>query len=124
MKTILTIVLFILSVNAFSQAGWVSIGSEIGYNFFYKKDTIVRNDKTFVVIVGVPIQEQRDFNNVKIKYVTADIIFYQSTAGIRSIIGNHIYFYDDGTFKKAGLPRRDMPVTYYNTLLKLYNEIK
>jgi hypothetical protein len=124
MKAILILFIFIISLHTSAQQGWVNIGKEIGYDFYYKENTIIRGNNTFVVVVGVPLQEMKDGNNTVIKYVTINITFYDSPTGIRCIISNHLFFYDDKTYKKAGLPKRDVPVTYYNLLMKLYDAIK
>jgi len=125
MKKLIFCLYLLISVSVYAQqTGWVNIGKEIGYDFFYKQNTIVRGINTFVVVVGVPLQEMKDENNTVIKYVTVNITFYQSTAGIRCIISNQLNFYDDNTYKSRGLPKRDIPITFYNLLMKLYDAIK
>lgn len=124
MKKISAIILFLAAMQTFSQLGWVNLGREIGYDFYYKPNSVVRGDRLFVIVIGVPLQEMKDKDNVVIKYVTADIFFYQSSQDLRCMILNHLYFYNDNTYKKAGLPKRDVPITYYKLLMKLYDLIK
>ena len=85
---------------------------------------IKADTNAFVVIVGVPIQEMRDQNNVAIKYVTANITFYEGTAGLRCIISNRINYYPDGTFIKPNMPKRNVSIKQYVLLMKLYEAIR
>jgi len=124
MKFLIIFFLFITIDNLFSQTGWVYLGKEIGYDLYYKENTIVRGNNPFVVVVGVPLKEMKDNNNSVIKYVSVNITFYQSSTGLRCLISNHLYFYEDNTYKKAPLPNRDIPITYYNLLSKLYDAIR
>ena len=126
MKTTIAVFLFIISFNLYAQQqpGWVSIGREIGYDFYYKQNTIVRGDNPFVIVVGIPMQTIKDALGVKVKYVSVNVLFYNSSVGMRVRISNHIYYYDDESFTKPGLPARDMPITHYALLTKLYDAIR
>jgi hypothetical protein len=126
MKIIILILLFITSMECYSQqkVGWVYLGKEIGYEFYYKQNTIVRGNNYFVVVVGIPQQEMKDPSGVVINYVSANVTFYESTYGLRCMISNHIYYYSDNTFKNANLPKRDLPISHYALLSKLYNAIR
>ena len=124
MKTLITVLFLASSICSFSQTGWVNLGKEIGYDISYMENTIIRGNNTFVIVVGVPLQEMKDENNTVIKYITVNITFYQSTAGIRCIISNQLNFYEDNTYKKRGMPKRDVPITFYNLLMKLYDAVK
>ena len=125
MKTIITIFLFIISVNLYAQqADWTMVGKEIGYEWYYKNSTIVRGDNPFVVAVGLPQIEKRDAAGELIKYVTINILFYNSNQGMRVRISNQIWYYPDDTFKKAGVPSRDVPISFYVLLNKLYDMIR
>lgn len=124
MKTIVTVFILIISFDAFSQSDWINLGKEIGYDFYYKKGTIIRGSNPSVVVVGVPQKEMKDPSNTVIKYVTVNVTFYESDVGLRCIISNHLYFYNDKGYKKAGLPKRDLPLNYYVLLSKLYDAIR
>lgn len=124
MRKILIIFVFFVTIDLFAQSDWVNLGKEIGYDFYYKTSTIIRGTNAFVVIVGVPIQEMRDQNNVAIKYATANITFYEGTAGLRCIISNRINYYPDGTFIKPNMPKRNVSIKQYVLLMKLYEAIR
>ena len=124
MKAIFALTVFIVTVNSYSQSDWVNLGKEIGYDFYYKSSTVIRGTKTFVIVIGVPIDPKVDASGKPIKYASVDITFYKSSAGIRALITGHKYFYTDNTYKPAGLPKRDLPINYYVLLNKLYEMIK
>jgi hypothetical protein len=125
MKTIFALIILSAAFETFAQqADWVYLGKEIGYEFYYKKSTIIRGDKPFVVIIGVPLTEMKDEYNNVIKYLSANVIFYDSPTGIRCMITNHIFYFEDKTYRKAGFPKRDLPLMYYNLLVTLYNAIR
>jgi hypothetical protein len=124
MKYFLAICLILSTAEAFSQTGWAYLGKEIGYEFYYEPSSVRRGNNPFVIVLGVPIQEMKDKDQVVIKYVSVNIKFYQSSQDLRCLIFNHMFFYSDKSFKKAGLPKRDLPITYYKLLMTLYDLIK